>query len=161
MARMFNNLKYKKHMLAVFSFFLLFMADFGGIQTYTALSIMSSYVKSTNETLEISNQIFQECGTFEPWNCYVNRVMLASQVEHIMVSTPPRWIQSPAITLKLEKGNCVDKSILEATLLKELGMQHVYLVSQPRHVCVMVAHPAGWQTLRCFSNDPIVGVLEV
>jgi hypothetical protein len=139
---------------------LIIITNFMGLTTYASLSIIAGYVGSTNETLEISDRIRLECGE-EDWNCYIYGVAEATPRNHIWEPTPPRWIQSPETTLENGEGNCVDKSVLQATLLKELDMEHVHLVAQPHHICVMVSHPKGIQALGCYPDDPMLGILEV
>jgi hypothetical protein len=153
--------------LAVFVAFVA-VTDFMGLVSTTELQAASAYMVSNGETLNLSRTIKAECGSITnfsegetPWMCYMNKVWLATPSQHTWLSSPPKRIQWPSETLERQRGNCVDKSVFQATLFRELGFDHVYLVLQPTHMCVMVTSQAGTHFSDCIPDAPIKGLLRV
>lgn len=151
--------------IAAFLFFAI-VTDFMGVVTRAELSYASFYVRGTNETVEVAQEIREACAEFNGDThalptCYRNQVFMSSSVTPVWLSTPPKPIQPPAETLEKQTGNCVDRAILAATLFRELDFKHVYLVLQNAHMCIMVADDTGLHHVNCIPQSPVLGTLRV
>ena len=131
-----------------------------------SLKYMAMYVQGSNETMAVTEKIKQECMAstedgFSVWPCYRIEVMSVTPQKHTWFSNTQKPTQTPAETLRRNRGNCVDKAILMAELFKELNFEPVYLVAQNYHACVMVADETGIHYIDCVPEIPIRGIYRI
>lgn len=146
--------------VVIISFAALALAtDFMGSYTAFALNYAASRMESSPEIQELADQIRESCS--DNWDCMRNNVEANTPRHHTWFSSIEKPVQFPIETLRRSSGNCVDRAVFAATLLKELDFEHVYLVMQTTHMCVMVSDSYGIHTMHCIADSPIWGTLRV
>ena len=158
--------RWHKASLAMSLLAVVFASNFWGITAYISLEYISQYVQESNETLVLSGEIKEFCMNvsempYDLWTCYRNRVWVSTPYTHTWFSNFQKGIQLPVETLGRGRGNCVDKAVLQDELFKELNFEHVYLVLQNQHVCVMVADMSDIHAIDCIPHSPILGIKRV
>jgi len=121
------------------------------------ISALAHKPQTTEETTEIVNKVLDICKDKDKYNkCVIDKLEKAVfdtiSYEEITEDYEVKKI------LENKKGDCIHKSILFTSFLKEINIDS-YLVTQKKHMCVKY-YLNGWKNFNCF-NRPIKSITKV
>jgi len=146
-----------------------YVYSYASIFSDVGMSVVATYIDTENENVMRAVEVITENCKYMDDSYFREDCLIVGTENWVLLNigndlhmTPPSLPQSPALTSELGEGNCVDKAIFTASILKALKVSKVFLVSQKQHMCVLVqSGKIGFKFLNCLPHADTLAVKRV